>query len=84
MKIDQLFAIGYLLLGMFLGMLSNYFTKITGNLVFALIIPILVYIVSLIPLLKFVKSKKRKWIINNSFATFILIWLVVWILLNSI
>ena len=84
MKIDQVFALGYLALGVFLGVLSNYLLSSNGNLTFALVIPLFVYLVSLFPLLKFIKSKKRRWIITNSFITFVLIWLVVWILLYNL
>jgi hypothetical protein len=84
MKIEQLIALGYLILGIFFGVVSNYFTKNGSDLSFALSFPLFAYFISLFPLLKFIKQKKKTQLFYSSFITFILIWLVVWILLYNL
>jgi len=84
MKIDKIIVALYLFLGIFFGYISNYFNKIMSNLTLALLVPVLLYVVSQPILIKFVKEKKRTWLISNSFITFVLVWLIVWILLHNL
>jgi Mn2+/Fe2+ NRAMP family transporter len=84
MKIERFIALGYLFLGISFGVVSNYFTKSSSGLTFALSFPLFAYFISLLPLLKFVKQKKKTWLFYNSFITFFLIWLIVWILLYNL
>jgi hypothetical protein len=84
MKIDQIIISFYSFLGIFFGYISNYLSKTLLNLTLALFIPIMLYIASQPALLTLVKQKKRTWLISNSFITFILVWLMVWIMLNNL
>lgn len=84
MKIDQIIILIYVLLGLGLGTLSNYFLQIHSNLLLALGLPALAYFVTLLPLLKIVRQKKKKWLFFNSFITFILVWVLVWITLYNL
>lgn len=78
MKTDQIIIIAFSILGIIAGIISNYFV---GILSFAT--PILIYIVSFLPVVKFVKSKLTN-LISSSLVTFVLIWLLVWILLYGL
>lgn len=84
MKTEQFFALGYLVLGICFGVVSNTFVKTGFGLSFALGIPLIVYFASLSALMKLVKQKKKTWVFSNSLVTFVLIWLIVWILLHNL
>jgi hypothetical protein len=84
MKVEQFITLGYLILGISLGILSNHLIKNGYNLSFALIFPLIAYFISLFPLFKVVKQKKKTWLFYNSFVTFILIWFLTWILLYNL
>ena len=84
MKIDQIIVAVYVLLGIALGMVSNYFNKSFGSLLLAFAAPIAVYLAAVFPLLKAVKQKKKKWLIQNSLLAFFLIWIVSWIVLHNL
>lgn len=75
MKTDQIIVIAFSFLGIVAGIISNYSGEILS---FA--IPIIIYVASCFLLIKLVKSKKTNLIIS-SLVTFVLIWIVVWILL---
>ena len=75
MKIERLVIVSFTTLGIVCGVVSSWF----GDLILGIIIPFIVYIVLSGIMLKFVKSKKKQWLISNSFITFVLMWLVVWI-----
>jgi hypothetical protein len=83
MKIDQVLALIYLATGIVFGYISNYFNKVLGNLVLAFVIPIIFYLVSIVPLFRIVKNKKKNWLISNSLITFFIIWFIVWIIANN-
>jgi len=83
MKIDQVVVGVYLIMGFFAGCISDYFVK-QNNLTISLILPLLIYFVSQPVLLKMVKQKKKKWLISNSFSTFFLVWILVWITLHNL
>jgi len=84
MKIDQVVVAIYVLLGAALGLVSNYFNKNLASLILAFIIPLAVYLITVFPLIKFVKQKKRKWLIQNSLMAFFLIWFIVWIIAHNV
>lgn len=67
-------------LGIFAGIVSNYLSDLT----LSLLVPSIVYFLSVIAMIKFVKGKRKRWMIYNSFVTFILVWIVVWIFLFNL
>lgn len=76
MNLEQILAFIYT----FLGAVTGYVSSIFNSLQFAVLTPIVIYIISFVFLLRFCKNKKLPWIISNSLIVFILIWLMVWIL----
>jgi hypothetical protein len=84
MKIDKIIAFSYLLLGIAMGLVSNYFNE--NNLYFPVdfVLPFGIYLVSLFFLFRFAKNKKKTWLFYNSFITFVFIWIVVWILVYNL
>jgi len=83
MKVDQIIAAAYLILGAVFGIVSNYFDKVVGSFILAMILPVAVYAFSLYPLFTLVKLKKKKWLVQNSIITFFLVWFVVWIVVYN-
>ena len=83
MKVEQKIVFAYTILGTLLGFLTNYLFKSGVDLTIAIAIPFVVYFVSLLPLITLVKEKKS-WLFYNSFITFLLIWLTVWILFYNL
>ena len=83
MKVDQVIVSAYLVLGIALGFVSNYFNKSLGSVLLAFVVPFVVYVISVGPLFKFVKQKKKNWLIKNSLITFILVWIIVWIIAHN-
>jgi predicted membrane-bound mannosyltransferase len=79
MKAEKSVAIFYTLLGIALGVVSNYL----ANIYLAILIPLIAYALTLPALLKFTWHKKKKFI-PNSLVSFLLWWFVVWILLINI
>jgi len=79
MKAEKAVVLAYTFIGISLGAISSYI----GNLYLALIIPFAVYAVTLPVLMKLVTQKKKKFL-TSSFVSFVLWWLVVWILLINI
>ncbi len=77
MKLEQILTLAYSGLGLISGFISNYLKSIT----LGLGVPIAIYIISYIILMKLVSYKKKSWLTANSLITFILVWLVVWIFL---
>ena len=84
MKTEKLLAFFYTVLGICAGIVSNFFTKIGYGLEINFIFPLIVYLISLFFLKRFVKQKKKGWLFSNTFITFILVWLVIWILLYNL
>lgn len=80
MKIEKAITIIYSFLGLFAGFLSNYI----GVVMVALLVPSLLYSISLFFLVRRIRSKRIKWLISNSLITFLLVWFVVWIFLNNL
>jgi large-conductance mechanosensitive channel len=83
-RIERIILFVFLALGVLLGFASNYFTKTLNSLILALIAPLVVYLVAQTPFMKLVKDKKKRWIFYNSFLTFFLVWLVIWIFLYNL
>jgi uncharacterized membrane protein len=83
MKIDQLIIGIYLAIGFISGYLSDYYVKL-NNLTISLLLPLVIYMISQPILLKIVKQKKKRWLMSNSFVTFVLVWLLVWITLHNL
>jgi len=80
MKKEQTAAILYTILGCVVGFIS-YYLKST-SMIFLLVFGL--YFCTIIPVSKKVTVKKLwKWIISNTFLTYILVWLIVYILLNN-
>ncbi len=84
MKVDQVIVSIYVLLGILLGLASNYFNKNLGGLLLAFVVPIASYLITVFPLIRFVKQKQRKWLIQNSLIAFFLIWIIVWIIAHNV
>ena len=83
MKAEQSLAAIYLVLGAATGFASNYLMKNFGSFLLAMILPLAVYAVSLIPLFRTVKLKKRNWLIQNSLITFFLVWFIIWVFIYN-
>jgi len=83
LKVEQKIVFAYTMLGVLLGFVTNYLLKINTSLSIALGLPPVVYFASLLPLTSLVKQKKSP-LFFNSFVTFILVWLTVWILFYNL
>lgn len=79
MKVRKLVSL-FSVLGIIAGILSNYFS----DLILSILIPLVILFISITTLIKIQKPKKKKALIYNSFITFVLIWLMVWILLYNL
>jgi len=79
MKLEQKIAIIYSFIGIASGFLSNFL----NSLLYAVILPLAVYSISFIILVRLSK-RKILWLLSNSFITFLLVWLVVWIFLYNL
>lgn len=77
MKLEQILALAYLVLGVASGFISNFL----GNITLGLAVPLVIYAISFGILVKLISYKKKNWLVVNSLITFILVWLVVWIFL---
>jgi len=76
MKTERIVILSFSVLGVMAGILSSYL-----EVLLAMPLAIFIYIMSILPSLKFFVGKKRKWLIQNSLITFILMWILVWVLL---
>jgi hypothetical protein len=76
MEIRLLVAV-FTVLGIVAGLISNYLSMF-------LFIPVLMYVIAVFPLLKGKKQKDKVRIVQNSLITFVLMWVVVWILLHNL
>lgn len=80
MKKEQIAAILYTILGCVVGFISYYLKS--SSMIFLLVFG--VYFCTLIPITKKVTVKKLGlWILSNTFMTYILVWLIVYILLSN-
>jgi len=83
MKIDQKINLAYFILGIALGLLTNFLFNLIEP-AFALILSLVLYGVSLPILFVLVKEKKKSWLFYNSFITFFLTWVVVWVVMYNL
>jgi len=83
LKAEQKIVFAYTVLGILLGAVANYLLKTNVDLILVIALPLVVYFVSLLPLMALVKEKKS-WLFYNSFITFILVWLTAWVLLYNL
>lgn len=81
MKPIKKITIAFLIAGIFCGVISDYFSKSFGSIIFSLTFPFLVYSV-LLPLFK--KQVKLRVLVYNSLVTFILFWLLSWFTLYAL
>lgn len=77
MKIEKLSASLYSVLGILSGFISDYFSFSFVP----LILPLIIFVGSMYFILKKFKPNKRKKFVAENFLTFVLFWVVVWILL---
>lgn len=84
MKNEQITILVFLVLGIVFSVVSNYFSKTLENLMVALLVPPIFYIIVLAIFLKMLKEKKPKMIFYDSIITFILVWITFWILLFNL
>lgn len=82
MKLEQKIVAAYLLVGFVCGILSNYLASI--NLTYALLVPLGIYFVTLVPLVKVIKERRFRMLISNSLVTFFLVWVMVWVFLYNL
>ncbi|MBI2547181.1 MAG: hypothetical protein HYW23_01905 [Candidatus Aenigmarchaeota archaeon] len=80
MDSEKVLTLIYLVLGAVAGFVSNKFDYLIS-----LGIGIIIYLVSFIIVRKIVKAqKKTSWYVLNSLVTFLLVWLVAWIMLRNL
>jgi hypothetical protein len=82
MKLEQKIVAAYLMVGLVCGILSNYLASI--NLTYALLVPLGIYFVTLVPLVKVVKERRFRMLISNSLVTFFLVWVMAWVFLYNL
>jgi len=75
MKVERLVFILFTALGFVGGMISVWIK----NLFLSVTVPLVLYVVVTVALLKFFEEKRRKWMIYNGLITFVLVWIVIWI-----
>jgi hypothetical protein len=83
MRVEQIVSLVYTLLGLLSSFLTNHLYSIGFGLVIAVVTSFAIYFASLPLLIAFVKDKKKT-ILLNSFITFLLIWLTMWILIYNL
>jgi uncharacterized membrane protein required for colicin V production len=83
MKVEQKIILAYTILGLFSGFLTNYLSMAGLGLIVAVATSFAIYFISLPFLTAFVKTKKTL-LFYNSFVTFLLVWLTIWILLYNL
>ena len=81
-KFDQKLVGIYSIMGTVCGFISNYLTA--TNLSYSLMIPLGVYALSAVPLLRMTKEHKTQKVVSNSILTFLLVWIMVWVFLYNI
>jgi hypothetical protein len=81
MKVEQKIAMVYTVLGILSGFLTNY--MIGFGLTIAVLTPFIIYFISF-PFLTFLVKKKRLMLFYNSFVTFVLVWVTIWILMYNL
>jgi uncharacterized membrane protein (Fun14 family) len=81
MKKEQSAVILYTILGCVVG----YISLALNNFFLLLALVLGIYFITVIPLSKKITvDKLMKWLLSNTFAVYILVWLIVYILLSSV
>jgi len=80
--IEQKIVFIYMIIGIVCGLVSSYFTA--TNLSYALMLPVAIYAVATVPLLRMAREHKTSMVISNSLVTFLLVWILVWVFLYNI
>jgi len=83
LKVEQKIILAYTVLGILLGFATNYLLKANVDLIIALALPFAVYFISFFPLNILAKQKKLL-LFYNSFISFVLVWLTVWVLIYNL
>lgn len=83
MRVEQKIVMVYTILGLLSGFLTNYSHGVGLWLEVAIVAPFSLYFISL-PFLAAIVRKKKTTVFYNSFLTFLLVWLTVWILLFNL
>jgi len=81
-RLEQKMAAAYLALGVACGVFSNYLAE--SMLLYALLLPLAVYAISVAVLAKLMRGQKKSQLISNSLLTFMLVWAVVWVFLYNL
>ncbi len=76
---DRKLTLIYFVLGVIAAAISLYVDSLI-----ALSAAVIIYLVSLLPVRKLIEVKKTSVFLTTTLVTFILVWLVVWILLNAL
>jgi uncharacterized PurR-regulated membrane protein YhhQ (DUF165 family) len=80
MKLEKKMTIIFSCLGILSGFVSNFFTDFT----FSISLPLLIYFVIQFFMTRIYKYKKIRNIIYTSFMSFVLVWLLTWIILFNL
>ena len=78
MKIERIVILVFTVLGLFAGIISSNL-----DLIFAVPASLAILLTPFLLMLRFFSGKKSKWFIQNSIITFVLVWLMVWVLLYA-
>jgi len=81
MKKEQSATVLYTTLGCVIGYISLYL----NNFISILVLVLAIYFITVIPVSKKVTiDKLTKWLFSNTFVTYFLVWLIVYILLSNV
>lgn len=81
MKKEQSVTILYTILGCVVG----YISLLVNNFILILVLVFAVYFITVLPLSKKITvDKLAKWLLSNTFVTYFLVWLIVYILLSNV
>lgn len=80
MNAERMLTVIYFVLGITMGILSNYLSTMLS-----VGIGVVLYIISFFAVKQFVAEKKKfSWYVLNTLLTFVLVWLVTWIFLFNL
>lgn len=82
MKIEQKLSIIFSGMGLVTALISNFITNF--SVIVALVIPLIVYVATFNFVLRHPHDKKKRVLFVNSFFSFFLVWLIVWIILYNL
>jgi hypothetical protein len=81
-KREQGMAVLYSAMGVVAGLISQSFWG--KDALIALAMPLVVYAVVTVPLMRILSEKRKGLIFSNTFMTFMLVWATVWVLLFNL